>query len=610
MLVTRLHRDKDYGPWLLNKLPHELPSTAWRMVKHVVKIYRWRVTFMMFLSILLAILHSSLPFGLGLLVDTTLESHTMKAGDRWLHVLPAVQFFIGLVLTRMALEYVAWICTNTVLRPLLGRQTLEVFGYTLRHPVGYYDNQLAGRIIQKSSDLVQSISKVIETWLWDYCAGLFSFITALVYFTYIMPALGAAMFVWLVIYGYLAYRVALTTIPFIHRHNDLKSVVTGRYADLISNIRNMFLFGHIHRELSNLATIISDRTNAHRQLQAALINIRIINQVMAFLAWMILLGGGLYGLFNGMITPGDFALIGAQALLLVTQARTLADKAPDTIEYFGAAQESLNTLVHPTPRREQKVPFDLKEPSIHFDGISFGYAPDTKLFDDLSLHINPGERVGLVGPSGSGKSTLMALLLRLYEIQGGAIRIGGEDISKMHIESVRSHIGFIPQDTSLFHRTIIENIRYSRPGATDEEVIEAAKAAQAHDFIMKMKKGYNTMVGERGVKLSGGQRQRIAIARALVKNAPILLLDEATSALDSVSEQHIRDAISTAMHGRTVIAIAHRLSTLADLDRIIVLKDGVIVEMGAHRELLEKNGLYAKLWEHQSGGFISKQVVT
>lgn len=605
MLVTRLHRDRDLSPWLLNNLPTELPPTSWKMVLHSARIFRRKIIFVTLLSSLLVFIQASIPYGMGHVVDAALTSQDLPRPQAINSVLLAVQFFLGLIMVRMSLEWVMWYFNNTMLRPLFGRQSMEVYGYTLRHPISFYDNQLAGKIIQKSSDLVLSTNRIIEAWIHDISTALVFCLVSFGYFAYLMPELGAAMVLWLLLYTILAYKVARRIIPFIHKHNDMRSHVTGRYADLISNIRNMFLFGHIQRELANIAQVVTGRTNTHRLLHSALINIRLVNQVMGFFAWVILLGGGLLGFMYGYITAGDLTLIGAQAMLLITRTLQLADKLPEIIEHFGTSQEALNTLIHPRMDKNTFPPLQVQEPTIEFDNITFGYGPDAVVFNGLSLTIKAGEKVGLVGPSGSGKSTLVGLLMRLYEVQSGAIRVGGHDVQKVDVESLRGTMGFIPQDTSLFHRTITENIRYSRPDATEEEIIAAAKDAQAHDFIMRLSKGYGTTVGERGVKLSGGQRQRIAIARALVKNAPILLLDEATSALDSESEHLIQQAIAKAMEGRTVIAIAHRLSTLADMDRVIVMENGKIVEDGPHHELLAKGGVYARLWQHQSGGFLS-----
>lgn len=604
MLVTRLHRDRDLSQWLLNNLPTELPPTAWKMVLHSASIFKRKIIFVTLLASVLMVVQASIPFGIGHVVDAALQSQQLPPQQAWHTLMLAVQFFLGLIMIRMTLEWVMWYFNNTMLRPLLGRQSMEVYGYALRHPISFYDNQLAGKIIQKSSDLVMSTNRIIEAWIHDISTAIVFCLVSFAYFAYLMPGLGLAMFCWLLFYAVLAYRVARYTIPFIHKHNDMRSNVTGRYADLISNIRNMFLFGHINRELSNMAQVVMGRTNTHRLLHTALINIRLVNQIMGFFAWVILLGGGLYGFMKGYITAGDLTLIGAQAMLLINRTLQLADKLPEIIEHFGNAQESLNTLIHPSPQRKKFPALQLDQPSVEFEDVHFGYGPEAVVFNGLNLHIKPGEKIGLVGPSGSGKSTLVGLLMRLYEIQGGQIRVGGHDVQKVDVESLRGCMAFIPQDTSLFHRTVAENIRYSRPDATDEEIVTAAKAAQADEFIQRLSKSYGTTVGERGVKLSGGQRQRVAIARALVKGAPILLLDEATSALDSESEQAIQAAIKKAMEGRTVIAIAHRLSTLADMDRVIVLEHGKIVEDGPHHVLLAQGGLYARLWQHQSGGFL------
>jgi ABC-type multidrug transport system fused ATPase/permease subunit len=245
-----------------------------------------------------------------------------------------------------------------------------------------------------------------------------------------------------------------------------------------------------------------------------------------------------------------------------------------------------------------------------FDGVSFGYDQKRRVFDELSLTIPAGQRVGLVGHSGAGKTTLITLLMRLYDVQRGAIRVDGQSIAAVTQASLRRSIALIPQDVILFHRTLMDNIRYGRPGASDADVIRAAERAHAHEFVTALPDGYRTLVGERGVKLSGGQRQRIAIARALLKDAPILVLDEATSALDSESEALIQAGMSEVMAGKTVLAVAHRLSTLAHLDRLLIIDAGKVVEDGSHAELLARDGIYASLWRRQVGGFLGETKTT
>jgi ABC-type multidrug transport system fused ATPase/permease subunit len=320
-------------------------------------------------------------------------------------------------------------------------------------------------------------------------------------------------------------------------------------------------------------------------------------------------GGALYAWVHGIIGAGDFVMITALTSSLLQTAYNLGQRIPEFYEQLGAAQESIGTLIVPAMVRDRSGAgaLGVKEAAIHFDRVGFAYDAGKRgprnIVEDFELHIPAGQRVGLVGPSGAGKTTLMGLLMRMHDVTAGAIRIDGQDIREVTQASLRGAIGLIPQDTSLFHRSLRENIRYGRPGATDEEVVAAARRAHAHEFIAELEHGYDTLVGERGIKLSGGQRQRIAIARAILRDAPLLLLDEATSALDSHSEQLIQQAMREAMAGKTVIAIAHRLSTVMDLDRLIVLQRGVIVADGSHAELLRQGGLYAELWRRQSGGF-------
>jgi ABC-type multidrug transport system fused ATPase/permease subunit len=321
----------------------------------------------------------------------------------------------------------------------------------------------------------------------------------------------------------------------------------------------------------------------------------------------------MYAWVQGLIGAGDFVMITALTSSLLQTAYNLGQRIPDFYDQLGSARESIDTLIVPATvvDRPGAPALQVKRGAIHFERVAFSYdapADDNavrarNVVKNFELAIPAGQRVGLVGPSGAGKTTLMGLLLRMHDVVEGAIRIDDQDIRDVTQQSLRQSIALIPQDTTLFHRSLLENIRYGRPGATDAEVEAAARRAHAHDFIAELDHGYKTMVGERGIKLSGGQRQRIAIARAILKDAPILLLDEATSALDSHSEQIIQAAMHEAMAGKTVIAIAHRLSTVMDLDRLIVLDRGCIVADGSHTELLRAGGLYAELWRRQSGGF-------
>jgi ATP-binding cassette subfamily B multidrug efflux pump len=314
---------------------------------------------------------------------------------------------------------------------------------------------------------------------------------------------------------------------------------------------------------------------------------------------------------NGLITIGAVAMALPFTLQLMAMAGWLAWELTDIFENLGTVDESMSTIAHPIAITDRPAAKDLAvtKGEIRFETISFGYGRDRGIIRNLSLTIRPGEKVGLVGRSGAGKSTLVNLILRFYDLEGGRILIDGQDIAQATQESLRGAVAMVTQDTSLLHRSITQNIRYGRPGASDAEVEAAARKAHAHEFIMgledwKQRTGYQAHVGERGVKLSGGQRQRIAIARVILKDAPILILDEATSALDSEVEGAIQEQLAGLMEGKTVIAIAHRLSTLQIMDRLVIMDEGSIIEEGSHAELLRKGGVYADLWSRQSGGFI------
>jgi ATP-binding cassette, subfamily B, multidrug efflux pump len=313
----------------------------------------------------------------------------------------------------------------------------------------------------------------------------------------------------------------------------------------------------------------------------------------------------------GAVEVGAIAMVLPLTLQLTNMSRQIAMRITEIFEDVGVVQEGMLSIAQPLqlPDPADARPLTVGAGRIEFNGVNFGYGRATGLLQDFNLIIRPGEKIGLVGRSGAGKSTVVNLLLRFFSLEGGSIVIDGQDISELTQESLRAQISVVTQDTSLLHRSIRDNIRYGRLAASDEEIERAARLAHAHEFILELedwrdRRGYAAHVGERGVKLSGGQRQRIAIARVIVKNAPILVFDEATSALDSEVEAAIQSSLGTLMAGKTVIAIAHRLSTIAQMDRLVVLEKGRIVEQGSHRDLLAHNGHYAALWRRQAGGFI------
>jgi ATP-binding cassette subfamily B multidrug efflux pump len=396
---------------------------------------------------------------------------------------------------------------------------------------------------------------------------------------------------------------------------DARSLMTGRITDAYTNITTVKLFSHTQREAAFARSAMREfMTTGHAQMRLVSA-FEIVNHALSMGLILGMAGTSLWLWSTGAVGPGAVAAATAMALRLQGMSHWIMWETTSLFESVGTVQDGINTLSRPRAivDRDDATELDVPRGEVRFENVGFSYGGEKKVIEGLNLNVKPGEKIGLIGRSGAGKSTLVNLLLRFYDLDGGRIVIDGQDIAAVTQDSLRSHIGMVTQDTSLLHRSVRENISYSRPGASEEEIRTAAVRAEADAFIDNLsdphgRKGYDAHVGERGVKLSGGQRQRIAIARVMLKNAPILLLDEATSALDSEVEAAIQTSLNTLMQGKTVIAIAHRLSTIAAMDRLIVLDQGRIVEEGDHRTLLANGGLYARLWAHQSGGFLSDEL--
>jgi len=419
-------------------------------------------------------------------------------------------------------------------------------------------------------------------------------------------------FVWIVLFITILRLLIPRLSKTAQRQADARSLMTGRITDAYSNIATVKLFSHGAREAGYAKRSMEEfmvTVHAQMRLATSLDSLTYINNVVLILSTAII---GVLLWQQGLVGVGAIATSTAMALRVHGLSRWIMWESARLFENIGTVNDGMNTLTKPQTILDKPncPPLKVTRGEIKFNDLSFAYDPAKPLLSHFNLTIKPGEKVGLIGRSGAGKSTIVNLLLRFYEAQQGSITIDGQNIMDVQQESLRSQIGLVTQDTSLLHRSVRDNIVYGRPSATEQEMFDAAARAEAADFIPFLsdaqgRKGYDAHVGERGVKLSGGQRQRIAIARVMLKDAPILLLDEATSALDSEVEAAIQESLDKMMENKTVIAIAHRLSTIAAMDRLIVLDHGQIVEQGTHAELLVQNGLYAKLWQHQSGGFLS-----
>jgi ATP-binding cassette, subfamily B, multidrug efflux pump len=483
--------------------------------------------------------------------------------------------------------------------------------YVLRQSLTYFANDFAGRIasniVQSAASLRDSTVQVIDA-LWF--VTIFS-ASALAILAEVDWRLTLPLATWIVVY----VATLGTFVPRIRRRSEVlahrRAVLTGRIVDSYTNIQAVKLFAHLEREDDHARDALKAHTNDF-QRQTRLITL--MNLCVSSSNGALVVATGALSIWlwaQNLTTLGQIAIATGLAIRITTMSGWVMWTSIGIFDNVGQVQEGMRTIARPHSLVDADDARELKASrgEIRFENVGFHYGRESGVIDDLSFTIQPGEKVGLVGRSGAGKSTLVNLLLRFYDVESGRILIDGQDIARVTQDSLRRQVGMVTQDTSLLHRSISDNILYGRPDAPHEAVVAAAERAHAHEFIMSLsdaegRSGYETLVGERGVKLSGGQRQRVAIARVLLKNAPILVLDEATSALDSEVEAAIQESLYSLMEGKTVIAIAHRLSTIAAMDRLIVLDRGRIAETGAHCELLERNGLYASLWRRQSGGFL------
>ncbi|MGV3583346.1 MAG: ABC transporter ATP-binding protein [Methylophilus sp.] len=486
----------------------------------------------------------------------------------------------------------------------------------LGQSMSFYQDEFAGRV---SAKVMQTALAVRDVWF--IVSDIMVYVV--IYFVTIVTVVGSfnlmmiwPFLIWLVLYSSALYYFIPRLAKVSQRQADARSLMTGRITDAYTNISTVKLFSHAGREAGYAKSAMHEfLQTVYKQMQMVS-GVETINHLLNML---LIIGSGGVALWlwaHGQVGVGAVAAVTAMGLRLNGISHWVMWEMTSLYEQIGTVQDGMNTLTTHNNIIDavDAKPLQVKQGEIKFESVNFNYGQDSQkqVLAALDLNIAAGEKVGLVGRSGTGKSTIVNLLLRFYEVESGSILIDGQNINHVTQNSLREHIGMVTQDTSLLHRSVRDNILYGRPNATEEEMIAAARRAEAHEFILNLqdakgRKGYDAHVGERGVKLSGGQRQRIAIARVMLKDAPILLLDEATSALDSEVEAVIQGSLYQLMEGKTVIAIAHRLSTIAAMDRLIVLDEGNIIEEGSHKALLKKKGLYAALWEHQSGGFLGEQ---
>jgi ATP-binding cassette, subfamily B, bacterial len=481
-----------------------------------------------------------------------------------------------------------------------------VFKYVQAHSHEYFSSNFAGNIAKKLADLPVSAQAVMEIICFNFVTAFVGAVMVLVMMWMTQPIFAVILMIWLMIH------LGLTAIFLRHgnvlweKHSDSVAILSGKIIDAFTNILNVRLFSRAHYELHYLKKYQDEEMRKARKAMWLMELTRIglgLNGLFLIFGMIFLL---LYSWAHERITLGDFTQVGMQSFWLLGWIWFVSYQLMIFARETGTIADSLKLVRkgHDLVDKKDAHPIKIKKGDIQFQEVTFAYQKNRPIFKKLNVTIPAGQKVGLVGFSGSGKSTFVNLILRFYDVQAGQIMIDREDIADVTQESLRSQVAMIPQDPSLFHRSLMENIRYGRLDATEKEVIHASKLAHCHEFIEKIDNTYQAWVGERGIKLSGGQRQRIAIARAILKNAPILILDEATSSLDSVTEKLIQESLLHLMKGRTTIVVAHRLSTLTTMDRILVFDQGHIVEDGTKESLLKTKGHFAKLWNMQTDGFL------
>jgi len=582
----------------------ELPSTPFRFICHFVSHFRWWYVVMVILEATHAVCGIMLPYAIGQIIQ--IATHTVGNGRPVLATMSQpIHLFVALSIGEVLFGRLSGLW-HTILHPLHRQHvTRSLYAYLQYHSHRYLSSNFAGALAHRITETSLGVSQTLAMLINDFMPILIIFCVSTVLLAHVHLQMALFVGIWATLFISISFWLAIRCRVFARNAAAARSETTGQIVDSVTNLSSVRLFARLGFE----------RRYLDQQLVRELKEVRKSNWYSERVRWFQFIAAGIlkigtlyYSLSlwsSGKITIGDFVMATSLSLLIITEARNLSRRFLELFEHIGNVTNGVNTIIQPheVVDHDGAIAQPFTRGRIEFRNVNFHYSCEKEIFQDLCVTIQSGERVGLVGFSGSGKSTFVNLILRLFDPQSGQILIDGVDIQDMTQEALHSQISLIPQDPSLFHRTLMENIRYGRLDATDEEVIEATHKAYAHDFIIQMQEGYHSLVGERGVKLSGGQRQRIAIARVILKNAPILILDEATSSLDSITEKAIQDTLDIAMHEKTVIVVAHRLSTISHLDRILVFDQGRIIEDGSHTKLMARCGAYYRLWKMQAGGF-------
>jgi ATP-binding cassette subfamily B protein len=581
-----------------------LPASPARFILFFIRQFRWWYLTMLVLVTADAVCGITIPYGVARVLKTV--THATEARPTMASLQGPLLLFLGLAIGEVVFGRLAGAIQIRLGPRQRQNVTRALYHYLQYHSHRFLTSDFAGALAHRISETSLGVTQTLWSVLTEFWPAAVVLGVSITLLTSAHHELGFFVMAWATFFVLLSFWLARRARPFAVAASAARSETTGKVVDSVTNLTSTRLFARLGYEREYLDNyLLKERKAIHRS-----------NTYAERVRWFqfgsaaVLKVGTLYYALrlwqSGAIDVAQFVMAVSLALLIINEVRALSRRFLEFFEYVGNVANGVHTIVRPHELVDEPgaQPARVTRGAITFEDVTFGYPSGQKLFEHLTVSIPPGQRVGLVGSSGSGKSTFVSLILRMYDPQSGRICVDGMDIRKMTQDSLHAQISLIPQDPSLFHRSLKENIRYGRIDATDEEVIDAARRAHAHEFIAQMKEGYASMVGERGVKLSGGQRQRIAIARVVLKNAPVLILDEATSSLDSITEKAIQETLDEVMIGKTVIVVAHRLSTIAHLDRILVFDRGRIIEDGSHAELLALGGAYHRLWTRQTGGFL------
>lgn len=582
----------------------ELPKTLGRFFWHFIKKQPLAFTVFFFAPVVMVLENNAIPYALKMMVDALGAFNHQES-------------VFSVVAPALCLGGGSWIAMVVILRlqnwwqgyviPRFQADVrMSVFEYLSQQSYYYFSNQLSGSLANKVNDLPRALDSIFMLITWYGVAAFASIIVALGIMCTINVWFAILLLSWVVFQITISYVLSKKVDAYALENAEDKSELSGKIVDTLTNVNAVKLFSRAGDEISYVSASQRKEANSNKRLTIYMNIFRLYLDIPVTLMLGTMVYLLLYFWQKSMITTGDLVFIFNVYFAIMIQVWYLCNALAELFRDMGIARQAIALLSVPLDVRDAPDAKSLAvtQGQVIFDNVTFKYSKGKKVFENKSVVIHPGQKVGLVGHSGSGKTTFIHLILRFYNVTSGRILIDNQDISQVTQDSLRAAISMIPQDITLFHRSLMENIRYGNPKATDEQVMLAAKKAHCDQFINLLPDGYNTIVGERGTKLSGGQRQRIAIARAILKQGQIVILDEATSSLDSITEEAIHESLWDLMESRTTIVIAHRLSTLLNMDRILVFEEGHIVEDGSHDELMALNGRYKALWDAQVGGFL------